>query len=323
MRVAILYNEPANEAALDDQDVLVQRDAIAAALAELGHTATAIGCTLDLDAARRALLAAAPDAVFNLVEALGGTDRLQPVATLLLDSLGLPYTGCPSLPLLETCGKLHAKRRLYDARLRTPPWLAVPHAKVPGGRYIIKAVWEHASVGLDETSVIDVASAAELWEQVARRNRDTGRPHFAEQFITGREFNLSLLASEHGPEVLPPAEIDFSAFPPGKPRIVDYRAKWEAGTFEYEQTPRRFDFPPSDHALLVDLADQARCCWELFGLRGYARVDFRVAEDGHPWILEINANPCLSPDAGYAAALERAGVRYADAIKRIVEDALR
>ena len=117
---------------------------------------------------------------------------------------------------------------------------------------------------------------------------------------------------------LPPAEIDFAAFPDDKPHIVGYRAKWDADSFEYHHTPRRFDFPANDRPLLDRLSQLAIQCWREFGLRGYARVDFRVDEAGRPWILEINANPCLSPDAGFAAAVEQAGIGYDQAIERIV-----
>ena len=128
------------------------------------------------------------------------------------------------------------------------------------------------------------------------------------------------LFSPAGPEVLPPAEIDFSAFPPAKPRIVGHRAKWQADSFEYHHTPRRFDFPPSDHPLLEQLRHLAQQCWTLFGLRGWVRVDFRVDAAGRPWILEINANPCLTPDAGFAAALGQASIPFDDAIQRILDD---
>ena len=144
---------------------------------------------------------------------------------------------------------------------------------------------------------------------------------FAEQFIEGREFNLGLLAGPDGPESLPPAEIDFSAFPPEKPRIVGYRAKWEDDSFESRHTPRRFDFPSSDAPLLHRLGELARQCWTLFRLRGWARVDFRVDAAGEPWILEINGNPCLSPDAGFAAAMQQASIPYDQGIQRILEDA--
>jgi D-alanine-D-alanine ligase len=121
---------------------------------------------------------------------------------------------------------------------------------------------------------------------------------------------------------LPPAEIDFSAFPDGKPRIVGHAAKWNASSFEYNTTERTFKFPASDEQLLRRLSELTLECWRLFGLSGYARVDFRCDANGQPWILEINPNPCLLPDAGFAAALEQAGIGYDSALQRILEDAL-
>jgi D-alanine-D-alanine ligase len=140
-------------------------------------------------------------------------------------------------------------------------------------------------------------------------------------FIEGREFNLTVLGGAGGPRVLPPAEIDFGAFPDGKPHIVGYRAKWDAGSFEFHHTPRRFDFPQEDGGLLDHLTMLALRAWDEFGLRGYARVDFRVDRAGQPWILEVNANPCLAPDAGLAAAVQHSGIGYDRAIQWIVEDA--
>ncbi len=57
-------------------------------------------------------------------------------------------------------------------------------------------------------------------------------------------------------------------------------------------------------------------------LRAWARVDFRVDQNGQPWILEVNANPCLSPDAGFRAALQQAGIAFDEAIACILEDTL-
>ena len=130
------------------------------------------------------------------------------------------------------------------------------------------------------------------------------------------------MAGPHGPQVLPLAEIDFSAFPEGKLRIVDYRAKWDDQSFEFHNTPRRFDFAAADQPLLDRLGQLAAACWTSFGLNGYVRVDFRVDSASQPWILEINANPCLSPDAGYAAAVQRAGIGWDQAVERILAAAL-
>jgi D-alanine-D-alanine ligase len=130
-----------------------------------------------------------------------------------------------------------------------------------------------------------------------------------------------VLDGPDGPTVLPPAEILFPDFPAGKPRIVGYAAKWDPDSFEYSHTVRDFPTAPADAPLLAELERLALGCWRLFELRGWARVDFRVTTDGRPLILEINANPCLAPDAGFAAALDRADIAFADAIARILRTA--
>jgi D-alanine-D-alanine ligase len=186
------------------------------------------------------------------------------------------------------------------------------------GPYIVKSVWEHASIGIDEASVVETPHKAAA---VARkRQRRYGGEWFAERFIEGREFNLSLLGGADGVELLPPAEMLFVDYPAGKRCIVDYAAKWHAGSFEFRNTVRRFDFAVDDRPLLTELGAIAKSCWRLFGLRGYARVDCRVDAAGRPWVLEVNINPCLSPDAGFTAALERRGLGLAAAIQRIIAD---
>ena len=141
--------------------------------------------------------------------------------------------------------------------------------------------------------------------------------------------NSSMAASSTSPcwtvppdPILPPGEMDFSTFPEGKPRIIGHRAKWHEDSFEYNNTPRSFHVQEHDRSLVEQLKRLALDCWQVFDLRGYVRVDFRVDRTGQPWILEVNANPCLSPDAGYAAALDEAGISYDEAVQRIVEAAV-
>jgi D-alanine-D-alanine ligase len=179
-------------------------------------------------------------------------------------------------------------------------------------------VAEDASIGLDDAAVGEVVDPARLPALVAERAAGLGGEAFAEAYVEGRELNLSLLEKDAGVEVLPSAEIVFEGYPPGKPRIVGYAAKWHEGSFEYRHTPRRFDFPAEDAALLAELEGLSRRAWSLFGLSGYARVDFRVDAAGRPWILEVNANPCLYADAGFAAAAARANLGLRDLVLRIV-----
>ena len=187
--------------------------------------------------------------------------------------------------------------------------------------WLVKSVWEHASLGIDNDSLITWQGSRSMTAVLASRAPELGGTCFAEVFVEGREFNLSVLGGPDGPRVLPPAEIVFSDFEDGKPRIVDYRAKWDEASFEYHHTPRTFKFEDSDRPLLGRLTHLALACWRLFGLKGYARVDFRVDSRGLPWILEVNANPCLSPDAGFAAAVVQAGLTYGEAIESILNAA--
>jgi len=335
MRITIAHNAVTDADAPDERDVLVQAAAVRAALTELGHPTALLPCTLDLAAARQRLSEWPPDLVVNLVESLDGRGRLIHLVPALLDAIGLPYTGSCAEVILVTSHKVLAKERMAALRLPTPPWIGPvpadiptlaagdPAAADPSSRWIVKSLWEHASIGIDETSTVLCEPGDDVLARLRDRAPDFGGACFAERFIEGREFNLSVLAGAGGPEVLPPAEILFEGYPAEALRIVGYRAKWDESSYEFHHTPRRFDFPQADAGLLKRLRDLAARCWRGFGLQGYARVDFRVDAGGQPWILEINANPCLSPDAGFAAALQAAGIDYPAAIGRILSDTRR
>jgi len=328
MNVVILHNAVSTNDSPEDLDTLTQVRAVSDSLSRLGHSGVAVPCTLDLTALRASLLECRPQLVFNLVESLGGTDSLSYLASAVLDVLGLPYTGNSTEANFTTNNKLMAKRMMRLAGLPTPNWLAEEDCDPDCGTAglkppcIVKSVWEHGSRGLDDNNVIlegDIESARDILRGFTTR---TGRPYFVEEFIDGREFNLPMLDGPNGPQILPVGEMHFSAFPADKPRIIGHRAKWHEGSFEYDNTPRSFHFDEPDRPLIEDLKRLALASWRLFGLRGYVRVDFRVDQAGQPWILEINTNPCISPDAGYAAALVEAGMEYDEAIRRIVQKAI-
>jgi D-alanine-D-alanine ligase len=336
MRVAFLYNRSSEDPAHAAEDEVPARSPVVAAIKRLGHEVTPIACTLDLAAVRRRLLRAKPDVAFNRVESLGGSDSMMAAITLLLDAMQIPYTGNTSAALTMTASKVFVKERLKKAGLTTPKWLCLVSeddttlldpkfeksllAVARNPKFILKSIYEHASFQMGDESVVQMTSIGQIQQLLRELEAISGKAHFAEQFIDGREFNLSLIGSEPG--VLTPAEIDFSAFPAGKHRIVGHSAKWDCDSFEYHNTGRRFEYPPSDQPLLRQLGELARECWRLFNLTGYARVDFRVDEAGEPWILEVNTNPCTSPDAGFAAALEHDGIGYDGGIERILDDAL-
>jgi len=203
------------------------------------------------------------------------------------------------------------------AGLPTPDFINEFHNKLPkSGPWIVKSDTEHASVGMDSESVVKTSVDAK--KKILEKQNDLGSKWFAECYIDGREFNLSLLVDLDGrPQVLPAAEILFVDYPESAPKIVDYATKWETESFGYKATFRRFDFDEDDKALLAQLEDLCYQCWDLFGLKGAARIDFRVDVFGNPWILEVNANPCLSSDAGFMAAAQKKEISLQNVIKRL------
>lgn len=324
-KVVLLYDAQAEEAKSPDQrDALIQVEAVGTALKELGWEPVRLPFTPDFNTFRRDLSALAPAFVFNLVESVDGEGRLIYLGSAFLDVLGVPYTGAGTESLYITSNKLLAKRLLTREGICTPKAFSLKEAletrQSLGGEYIIKSLWEHASVGLGEDSIVQANTTGDLAEEMKARRRAMGGEWFAEAFVEGREFNISLLAGGGVAEVLPHAEIRFEGFPPSKRKVVDYKAKWDEESFEFRNTPRCFDFPEEDRPLLVSLSNLSARCWEIFDLQGYARVDFRVDRSGCAWILEVNANPCLSPDAGFAAAASRAEIGFTHVVARIIED---
>jgi D-alanine-D-alanine ligase len=325
---AVAANCPADQA-----DAVIQARAVSQALASLGHKACILALSNDFGATLDGIRAFGADIVFNLVESLEGSGRLIHLFPFFLEAKNLPFTGAGAEAVLLTSNKIAAKSILNAKDLPTPDWAGPfpPSALAFGarqtapapGKWIVKSVWEHASIGLDEKSIFEPSVYADIAARLEDAHCRMGGDFFAEKFIDGREFNLSILAGEDGrPQVLPPAEIIFEGYGPDRAKIVDYKAKWDEASYEFSHTPRSFDFPKSDATLLEALKKLALSCWQAFNLAGYARVDFRVDEKGRPFILEINANPCLSPDAGFAAALERAGIPFEQAVAAICKNAL-
>ncbi len=326
MRVAVLHDRLAPGAPADEQDNLVQARAIAAALAELGHDPTLACCGLDLALAAQTLAALAPDAVFNLVEALDGRDDLAACAAALTRSLRLPCTGCGPAGLQLAADKLAVKKALRRLDLPTPDWFCPADLAGPGpepqGPFLLKPRLEHGSVGIEESDLLPAPNRAALAAALAAKEAALGQPCLAEAFLPGREFNVSVLEEADGPLVLPCAEMVFSGYE-GRPRILGWRAKWDEQSFEHGHTARSFDFPAADAPLLERLAALARDCFTGLGLSGYCRVDFRLDAGGAPQVIDLNPNPCIAPDAGFPAAAARAGIAYPALAGRILDAALR
>ncbi len=147
----------------------------------------------------------------------------------------------------------------------------------------------------------------ERWEDVV-----------VQRYIDGREVNIGIVDGE----VLPIAEINFGEMPRGMWKIVSYQSKWITGSEEDlgAKPTCPANLPPD---IATELARIAITAWRAVGGSGYGRVDFRIDAEGHPWLLEVNPNPDISPDAGLARMAGVAGMNYNALVQRVCEAGLR
>ena len=264
--------------------------------------------------------------VFNLVEGFWHETVLANYVPNVVRSFGKACTGNSTLGLLLSLDKWQSKTLLTAAGLPTPKALLIGLGQpvrtrdLFEGPFIVKPAGTDASEGIDRSSVIATAGKS-LREAVTRIHQQWHTPALIEQFVDGRELNVSVIRRGGGFEVLPLAEIDFGAFESDRPRIVGYEAKWLADSFEYHNTPRVIPAP-----LPKRVAEQVRrlaveACRTL-SCFDYCRVDFRLDKANRPYILEVNANPDISPDAGFAAAVQAAGLSYDAFVKLTIDNTI-
>ncbi len=317
--IGLIYNQPitADRAHWQSSaDVMTQVQAIETSLTALGRPSIRLPMTRDLPRFLQAVEASGMDAALNLCESLDDDPFFVAHPAAILELLGIPFSGSPSAALQSTTDKQLMKLILRGAGLRTPDSFLYSGKEPLAGNdlafpIILKPQYQDASIGIDQESVIDRPHRlAAALQHLYRRYG----PILVEEYIDGREFNVSVLGNAP-PHTLPAAEIDFCGMPGTLKRIVGYRAKWEPESIEYRETKRIF--PPLAGELSARLSDIALRCYRLFGLRDYGRVDLRMDRNGRLFVLEINANPCLSPDAGFVAACGAAGLDYIAMVAQI------
>lgn len=323
MQLALLYNHdfehlpPGVERASQDE-ILAVVAAFERALRARGAAVSAHALGGDAFGFDRSFLDAKPDLVVNLCESFAGEARGEMIVPALLDLIDVPYTGSGPLALALALHKHKAKEILRARGIPTPEWAVVERLEdlerldVPLPA-IVKPAREDASIGIDGRSLVqDRAALAWACERVLV---ERAQPALVERYIDGRELNVALLGGPPAP--LPIHEIDFTGLDPAHPRIVTYAAKWDPQAPEYLGTPPVPSTLPPE--VLARAAEVSRAAFEALEVRDYGRVDLRVAADGTPYVIEVNPNCDLAPDAGFARAALRAGMDHEALVWRVVE----
>lgn len=329
IRIALLTSDDATLAHGDADDAravaavhTVARH-VADACSELGHAVAPVPVTRDARRLLADLERAQPDVAFHLAESVGGDARMEAAVASLLDWIGLPYTGSPPQALACALDKPMARALLAAAGVPVAAGALLAHGDEPLAGltppWIVKPAREDASHGIHATSVVaDEAAARRLARELIARYR---QPALVEEFVAGRELGVSLLGSPQEPVALPLCEIDYTRFPPGRPQLVTYAAKWHPESDEFRGTPV-IPARPLEPALERRVIETACAAWRALGLSGYGRVDLRLGGAQGLVVIEVNPNPDLSPELEVASAAARAGIGYASLIERLLEQAL-
>jgi len=325
--VAIIYNEPCPsryDSFGEQKAVLGVLDAaqeVNSALRELDYDVLCVPLAPPFEETKMRLKSLEVDLVFNLFEGFCGYPETEAEVADILTVLGIPYTGCPDLVLRLALDKVKVKTILKNDGIATPAFQLLDSKTIStfGLKYpcIVKPYGEDASHGISQESVVDDIAALE--KQVLRVSKSYGGTALVEEFVDGREFNVTVLGNSEL-SVLPMSEIDYD-LPYGAYRILTYAAKWEPDSANYKGTRAicPAQITSEEEKYIKEVALRVFC---LLGCRGYARIDLRVGDSGCINVLEVNPNPDISPGSGAVRQVEAAGMSYAQFIERIISLAL-
>lgn len=263
-----------------------------------------------------------PDAIFNFVESVEGISLYESFHAGLFELLGYEFTGNLPQCLGNCLNKYKAKLILSAFGGRTPKAAVVKKGETLeienfnlNFPVIIKLLTEDASIGISENSVVN--NKEDLQKQFDFLTSTYRQDIIIEEYIDGREFNVAVL----GGKTLPISEIEFTGLPAELPKIVTYDGKWIENSVYYENTVPKCP-AVIEESLKKAVEEIAMLSYNAMGCRDYARVDVRVDKQGVPFVIEVNPNPDISSDSGFARAAAAVGMSHEDLLSGIAMFAL-
>ena len=263
-----------------------------------------------------------PDVIYNFVESVEGIASYEWCMAGLFELLGFEYTGCNPASLGNCLNKARAKNILNSRGIKTPQHITLK----PNARFtrkditinypvIIKLLSEDASIGISEYSVVN--NYTELRKQFKFLTDTYKQEVIIEEYIQGRELNIAVL----GYKILPISEINFEGLPEDLPSIVTYDGKWIEESIYYKHTKPVCPVELNDR-IKNKINKVTINAFEALDCRDYARIDIRLDKKNVPYIIEVNPNPDISTDSGFARAAAAAGIIHKELLFTISNFAL-
>jgi D-alanine-D-alanine ligase len=317
-------SESSSSIDLSEVGVLEEYEEIKEALTQKGFQTETFNLLDNIDELCSRLGSGNYDVVFNLVESVGGESIKEMFVAGIYELYNIPYTGCSAVTLGLCLNKHRAKLIMKGAGFSVPRWRLYLNPSTiifdskPEFPLIVKPSQEDASVGISEQSVVN--DEKELKDQLEFLYHTLKQPIIVEEYIEGREINSAILGDKEK-IALPLSEISFDTLPDDLPKIVTYDGKWIKDSLYYKNTIPICPAPLDDE-IAERIKKIALNVSDLFGCRDYCRVDFRLDKNNQPYILEVNPNPDISIDAGFARAAKAYGLSYDELLVKIIEFAL-
>jgi D-alanine-D-alanine ligase len=325
LRIAVLYNLPTRRAiaspyADTEKDTIESAQEVLDALKAKGHIPELFAVDEDHIDTIDTITA---DCIFNLIEWTGLDMPLVDHVFAHIESLGIPYTGATRENYVTTADKRMMKKLFDTYDLPTARWQVFTDGTEsvrPDFQYpvIIKPALEHCSIGLTHEAVVNDEKT--LKTRVAERITSFAQPVVVEEFIIGREFQVTVLQTDSGLRVLPPSEVVFDT--KGADALLTYDSRWDESAIDYKVSHMRMTY--IDPQLDAIIRKVALSTFTRMGFRDYTRLDIRT-RGNDVYILEANSNPGLGDHEEYGMTLsyKAVGMTFADIVTSILDSTMR
>jgi len=288
-------------------------------LKKMGHDVSPVGVYNNLGVIGNAILEGKPHVAFNLLEEFHGYPLYDQHVVSYLELMKQPYTGCNPRGLTISHDKALAKMVLAYHRIHVPAF-AVFHMnrKVQRSKrlrfpLLVKSISEEGSVGIARASIVN--DDEKLAERVEFIHRQT-KPHaIAEQYIAGREIYVSVIGNQRL-QCYTPWELVIEKLPEGAPNIPTSKLKWDPAYQEKVGVVTKA--AEIDKSMRSKLERLSKKIYRTLFLSGYARLDYRLTEDGQIFLLEANPNPQIALNEDFADSAKHSQVDYEALLQKIV-----
>ncbi|MBI5871600.1 ATP-grasp domain-containing protein [archaeon] len=240
------------------------------------------------------------DLVFNFADYFPDARKEAEIPFALKEN-GISYTGNDGEAIVICGDKLH----LYSTLKENGIPILQTNADNPSFPLIIKKRFSHGSNGLTEDSII---SSEEDIKKIK-----IGDDAVIQSFLEGREFFISLIGNEE-PIALPILQVDFSANAAG---IQSYKAKWSSRSIAYKGTNTKLAV--LDECKRKELEEIGKKAFNALKCRGYVSIDVREDNNGNHFVIDVNPNPYIAPDADIVKAAGFAGISYPELLQIIAK----